>query len=596
MKEQSGSRKPLGCEIALTFMKSDADEFFYQALERVSSEMKEQGDAPFADVRYDSIFDQKILDALKTKGLKETIQEYIIRYNQLLESSTYFKKGIFEYYNAVKIAKTLATNGFFDAKHTVTLNAKAKTEISSQKQLEDLISKELKEITKDQELKKKFDAVKKQLENNIQLRDFQRYLCGHEFLLPHLANVELFREQVWKSYFKANQSLYSDLLEQYRRVKTELKEIEEAARKEQTRWEEAIDLFNERFFVPFALEAKNKAAVTLGHDAILDLNYTFHDGTDQAPVEHDELMKSLSQGEKKALYILNIIFEIEVRRQNQQETLFVVDDIADSFDYKNKYAIIQYLQDISDGPVFKQIMLTHNFDFFRTVSSRFVGYSGCLMATKTETGVVELAQSSGIRNPFLNDWKGSFFEDGKKRIASISFMRNLIEYIDGETDTKYTQLTSLLHWKDDSASIKQSELDKIYQDVFGGQGGFPNKDESVVDMIEREANDCLSTNGGVNFEHKIVLSIGIRLRAERFMANKIADAKFLASIEKNQTPHLLERFKDDFSDEVETIKTLRKVVLMTPENIHLNAFMYEPIIDMSDDSLKSLYREVCELK
>ena len=336
--------------------------------------------------------------------------------------------------------------------------------------------------------------------------------------------------------------------------------------------------------------------MTLGHDAILDLSYTFHDGTDQAPVEHDELMKSLSHGEKKALYILNIIFEIEVRRQNQQETLFVVDDIADSFDYKNKYAIIQYLQDISDGLVFKQIMLTHNFDFFRTVSSRFVGYSRCLMATKTETGVVELAQSSGIRNPFLNDWKGSFFKDGKKRIASISFTRNLIEHIAGETDTNYKRLTSLLHWKDDSASIKQSELDRIYQDFFGKQGSFPNKDESVVDMIEREAKDCLSTNRGVNFEHKIVLSIGIRLRAERFMANKITDAAFLARIEKNQTPHLLKRFENDFSDEVETIKTLRKVVLMTPENIHLNAFMYEPILDMSDDSLKSLYREVCELR
>jgi len=28
------------------------------------------------------------------------------------------------------------------------------------------------------------------------------------------------------------------------------------------------------------------------------------------------------------------------------------------------------------------------------------------------------------------------------------------------------------------------------------------------------------------------------------------------------------------------------VVLMTPENIHLNSFMYEPIIDMSDEHLK----------
>ena len=46
----------------------------------------------------------------------------------------------------------------------------------------------------------------------------------------------------------------------------------------------------------------------------------------------------------------------------------------------------------------------------------------------------------------------------------------------------------------------------------------------------------------------------------------------------------------------ETVKTLRKVVLMTPENIHLNAFMYEPILDMSDDSLKALYSEVRNLQ
>ncbi len=31
---------------------------------------------------------------------------------------------------------------------------------------------------------------------------------------------------------------------------------------------------------------------------------------------------------------------------------------------------------------------------------------------------------------------------------------------------------------------------------------------------------------------------------------------------------------------------------MTPENIHLNAFMYEPIVDMSDHHLKKLYAEV----
>ena len=34
---------------------------------------------------------------------------------------------------------------------------------------------------------------------------------------------------------------------------------------------------------------------------------------------------------------------------------------------------------------------------------------------------------------------------------------------------------------------------------------------------------------------------------------------------------------------------------MTPESIHLNSFMYEPILDMSDEHLKSLLNDVLGL-
>jgi len=34
---------------------------------------------------------------------------------------------------------------------------------------------------------------------------------------------------------------------------------------------------------------------------------------------------------------------------------------------------------------------------------------------------------------------------------------------------------------------------------------------------------------------------------------------------------------------------------MTPENIHLNSFMYEPILDLSAQHLKKLYNKVCKL-
>ncbi|MYH31878.1 MAG: phage infection protein [Acidobacteria bacterium] len=597
MKKQSGSRKELDREIALTFTKTDDDESFYQALERVSTEVRDQSDAPFADVRYDSIFDDRILEALRTPALTTAIQDYILRYNELLDASTYFKKGVFEYYNAGQVARNLASNGFFDASHSLTLHAHTTTEITTQRELEALISQELDHITNDPKLKTSFAQIKKQLEKHAKLRAFQQYLCSNELLLPHLANVDLFKEKIWKSYFKANETLYEDLLSRYKDIKARLKAIESAARSEGTHWEAAIDLFNERFIVPFKLEAKNKAAVVFGHDSMLDLGYTFSDGGESAPVEREELMKSLSQGEKKALYILNIIFEIEVRRHAKQSTLFVVDDIADSFDYKNKYAIIQYLQDVSESPLFKQIILTHNFDFFRTVHSRFVGYSGCLMAAKGETKI-ELLRAFGIRNPFLLDWKAAFFTDKKKRVASISFMRNLIEHLHGSQHPDHAQLTSLLHWQPGSSNaIAQSQLDAIYTRLFGpSTSGFPARNELVVDMIHDEAEDCLKADEGVNFEHKIVLSIAIRLAAERFMVDRIADPDFVAGISSNQTPKLVKKFMTRFSTESSSISVLNRVALMTPENIHLNAFMYEPILDMSDNALKALYADVCNLQ
>jgi len=66
---------------------------------------------------------------------------------------------------------------------------------------------------------------------------------------------------LWRSYFKSNEFDFLDVLDHYRRVKIRRKQIEDEARKERTHWETAIDLFNDRFFVPFTLEARNKAAV-----------------------------------------------------------------------------------------------------------------------------------------------------------------------------------------------------------------------------------------------------------------------------------------------------------------------------------------------
>ena len=474
------------------------------------------------------------------------------------------------------------------------LNGDQKLEIATQQQLEGLIATEKEAISNDRGLKRKFAEIEKLIHKNVTVRDFEAYLLNHEELLTRLSNIPAFKEDVWKSYIKSSFDLYTSLLDKYQAAETRRKEIQQQATNERTQWEEVIDIFNERFVVPFKLEPLNREAVILGQQDILMLGFTFLDGNDQAPVNREELMQVLSTGEQKALYVLNILFEIEVRKKAGQEHLIVIDDVADSFDYKNKYAIIQYLMDISEHTRFRQLILTHNFDFYRTVQSRFVKYNHCFMASKTSTRVT-LEKAAGIQNVFTKDWKLNFFTDPKKKIASIPFMRNLIEYTKSDADVDFVKLTSLLHRMTDSDQITVADLDAIYGRLFSRKGASVDNTQSVIALIKDEANKCLAAPEGINFENKVVLSIATRLAAEQFMLGKLQKAAGIATSESNQTSRLLKEYRRVFPADQVAIGVLWRVALMTPENIHLNSFMYEPILDMSDDHLRKLYADVLAL-
>lgn len=59
------------------------------------------------------------------------------------------------------------------------------------------------------------------------------------------------------------------------------------------------------------------------------------------------------------------------------------------------------------------------------------------------------------------------------------------------------------------------------------------------------------------------------------------------SITSNQASKLFELYKVQESNHVDLIE---EVNMMTPVGIHLNSFMYEPLIDMSAEHLVSLYK------
>lgn len=593
LKTQSATKQDVATILSRVI--TQQDDKFFEALVRVSYEVEQLDETPFADLPYDVLFNDKVDAVLRTPGVQSELAEYVTRLNELLDESTFFNRNSFTFYNATNVTKSLGDNGFFAAKHTLLLHGEDPPRtVTSDADLKALIAEERKRITDDEGLRKKLDAVEKALQKNADTRRFFDFIANREELLPEFANVDSFQQRVWMTYLKVHEDRFRRAVECFKDTEARRREIERQAAAESTQWEKVIRIFNDRFFVPFRLSAKNKHRVMLGQESLLELVFQFEEGGESTGVERDDLLAVLSNGEKKALYILNVLFEMEARKAAGRETLFVIDDLADSFDYKNKYAIIQYLKEMADHTDFKLVLLTHNFDFFRTLVSRgVVGYNRCFMAQKGDSKVV-LNQAEHVNNPFIRGFKKNFFTDGMQRVASIPFVRNILEYTKGTEDADYVMLTSLLHWKGDSASITNADLDRIFNDTFRGQEGkgWASPDEPVIDLLRQQADQALQADEGVNFENKIVLSIATRILAEKYMVDKLNDPDFTNAITANQAQALFQAFRNRGLGTPEAQEMLDGVVLMTPENIHVNSFMYEPIIDMSDVALRELYSQV----
>ena len=71
MKQQSGSRKNLEENISLTFTTSE--DKFTRAILRISDEVMSKTSFPLAEIPYDVVFDEKVLEFLSTQRAKDTI-------------------------------------------------------------------------------------------------------------------------------------------------------------------------------------------------------------------------------------------------------------------------------------------------------------------------------------------------------------------------------------------------------------------------------------------------------------------------------------------------------------------------------------------
>lgn len=596
ISQKSGIRKDIEKYILEAF-----DKDFSQVIEEVGEVIQNfcvEEYINFPD--YKKVFDEKGINDLKASVEISQLNEYMEKYNELLKESLYLRKGIFNHTNVTNIGKALDSNGFFQAEHSVNLSGKnGNLTVATKEELEEVVNKEKGKILNDKNLKVLFEKIDKALIKNKNTEGIRRLLEENPDIVEKYNDIENFKKNMWFTYFKIEEDSFIDLLEEYYSSKKNIEKIIEEAKKQETEWHDVLRIFKRRFSVPFDIEIENKTDVLLLQDVpTIKFFYKDKNSEDKKEINETLLVDCLSRGEKRALHLLNIIFEVKRKETLKKDVLLIIDDIADSFDYKNKYAIIEYLNDIKNTEIFKMIILTHNFDFYRTIATRLRFERKNTYMTIKSKETIKIVQGEYTRNLFQS-WKNELQNDNKKLIASIPFTRNIIEYIENTNNANsdnYETLTKLLHIKDGSEDITVEQLEKIFNNVFKEKKQLVNKEKKVINIIFEEAEKIVQeTSEGVKLENKFVLSIAARLCVERYMISKIKEKNGKIRFSGVQTSGLIREYKANYPSNKEEIKLLEQINMMTVDNIHVNSFMYEPIIDMSDHHLKEVYKDAKKL-
>lgn len=556
----------------------------------------------YKDIDYKMLSEKKVVDFLDKPSTQTMLRDYVDSYEKILASSEYFQEGDFDYLNAFDIQTSLDKNNFMKPSvgNWVTLKKKDGT-TEEVRSIEDLKTKyeadknRVFETLEKQEQYRKFDDA---LGKNAELRGLQAWVRTHKELVPYLQNHEASTKQLWYAYFLENKSCYDNFITVYETHRTELQTLIEFSRGLETEWKKVVDDFKTSFRPPFDLDVTNKEDVILKQERpILVLTYKDDRGGTDRALDADTLYKHvLSKGERRALYILCVMFELHMRQLSGNESLIVIDDIADSFDYRNKYAIIEYLHDISFDSANKlhMVILTHNYDFFRAFRMR------CRIHWNTSTKALEahrnrgaITLSGGVYTNEFKRLKELSASDTNATLTLIPLARNIIEYGSGSSD--FDKLTSVLHVKADSSNYTMADVCNIIESTIAGLDLSSHKSGVLAQQKVLDMAEIIITSYADTMEHKIILSMATRILAEKYIKERFtSDGKTLTECSE-QTGKWSGQFAQEYSSEVNVRKVLRSVNIVTPELLHINAFMYEPIIDMSADEVAETYISVRDL-
>lgn len=539
-----------------------------------------------------------------------TIQKLVEVYDELRKSPTFYRNG-FDASGARKFADAAKASKYFEAEHGLTLKNASTGEpapVASQEELESALATDIDLVlAKSPTLRKPFEKLIEKFGagNHGDLRRILEDPATKDIVLI-MDNARLFKRRVWQGYLRECQEEADELIRVHKEIEAELKAVIKKAKDEKTKWDEIATQFNYRFHnLPYTVHIDNKDSVIFDNATLPEIVLRYEHPTQKG--RYQDFRKEqgqytgvnhLSTGERKAFYLLNILFELEVRQDSGEEHLVILDDIVDSFDYKNKYAFLEYISEVSEQYTnINLILLTHNFDFFRLLESRLRPITGnhFFIASKAN-GKINLNPADCFE--LFRHMRINAHSDEKIWLATLPFVRNLAELkTDDTTDqtTPFMAFTKCLHSLDDEQDVLtiqnliKAELSTVTTHPF-------NDNDNIIDVLLRVARSI--DDDEFNIYDNIILAMACRRMAEEYMKVKINDAGLVERLKdagkKGPFTRALYRVYSNNAtlDTVENRNKVSEVNLITPEHIHLNAFAYEPLVDIDKSRLIRLRNDI----
>lgn len=520
-----------------------------------------------SDVNFKKIF-QKPYNIIDDENFQTKVSDYLEVVENKLKVELF--DDDFDHNNCLDFLKSVEKNSFLskEKRRAISING---NDYYSLEELQHLFNDAIKKVSENPEVISKSQELLKTMGTSQVANDLRKSLRDNPSIIKQLSYG---RKEIIRSYLKNTNINYLYYIEILEKTKKEVEKILKDAQSKKSLFETAIDIYQKRFKPVFSITLENKAESMLGLEVPSIVFH--HNRNEKVVISEGELYDILSSGEKTTLNILKFIVEYEVAKANKP--FIVLDDIVETFDYANRYAFIEYINDLikDDVPV---IVLTHNFEFYRTLSSR-LKIVNCV-AISDDKGVVEIQKNGNILRKIETIKQ---INNDNELVFAIPFCREARIILNENTDL----LTNCLHYKEETSKIK---IGDIIDCLDLNLNFIVDKNQLYIDYL-LSVSDRIRNFDTFDLVKKTVLSVACRV----FLEKKIVNNNFslIEDVTENQTNYLLNTFRNSLSDD--TIDLLEQVQLSTPEFIHANAFMYEPLVDIEGKYLSEIYEKIKNLK